>query len=66
MRSFQFMFKANTIGERLKCDLLIEHNNLEEYSNNELERAEEIFENGYDTAYEILEQLLEEKGKIWK
>lgn len=66
MRSFQFMFKANTIGERLKCDLLIEPNNLEEYSNTELERAEEIFEHGYDTAYEILEQLLEEKGKIWK
>lgn len=31
-----------------------------------LEKAEEIFEHGYNTANEVLNQLLAEKGKIWK
>ncbi|MEO5183039.1 phospholipase, partial [Bacteroides ovatus] len=35
-------------------------------SNTELEKAEEIFGQGYNTANEVLSQLLEEKGKIWK
>lgn len=66
MRSYHFMFRANTFPERETCDLLIEPYNLEGYSNTELEKAEEIFEQGYNTASEILEQLVEEKGKIWK
>lgn len=66
LRSYHFMFRANTFPERENCDLLIEPYNLEEYSNTELEKAEEIFEQGYNTASEILDQLIEEKGKIWK
>ena len=66
MRSFHFMFRANTFPEREKCDLLIEPYNLYGYSNTELEKAEEIFEHGYNTANEVLNQLLAEKGKIWK
>ena len=64
--SFHFMFRANTFPEREKCDLLIEPYNLYGYSNTELEKAEEIFGQGYNTANEVLSQLLEEKGKIWK
>ena len=37
MRSFHFMFRANTFPEREKCDLLIEPYNLYGYSNTELE-----------------------------
>ena len=66
MRSFHFMFRANTFPEREKCDLLIEPYNLYGYSNTELEKAEEIFEQGYSTANEVLNQLLEEKGNIWR
>lgn len=66
MRSYHFMFRANTFPERENCDLLIEPYNLEGYSNTELEKAEEIFEQGYNTASEILDQLMSEKGKIWK
>ena len=66
MRSYHFMFRANTFPERNNCDLLIEPYNLEGYSNTELEKAEEIFEQGYNTASEVLDQLIEEKGKIWK
>lgn len=66
MRSFHFMFRANTFPEREKCDLLIEPYNLYGYSNTELEKAEEIFEQGYKTAGETLTRLMQEKGKIWK
>lgn len=64
-RSFHFMFRANTFPEREKCDLLIEPYNLYGYSNRELEKAEEIFEQGYQTANKVIERLLEEKGKIF-
>ena len=60
MRSFHFMFRANTFPEREKCDLLIEPYNLYGYSNTELEKAEEIFEQGYNTANGVLNQLLVE------
>lgn len=66
MRSFHFMFRANTFPEREKCDLLIEPYNLYGYSNRELEKAEEIFEQGYKAANEVMDQLMEEKRKIWK
>lgn len=66
MRSFHFMFRANTFPEREKCDLLIEPYNLYGYSNTELKKAEEIFDQGYNTANQVLGQLLAEKGKIWK
>lgn len=38
MRSYHFMFRANTFPERDNCDLLIEPYNLEGYSNTELEK----------------------------
>ena len=66
MRSFHFMFRANTFPEREKCDLLIEPYNLYGYSNTELEKADEIFEQGYKIANDLIDQTLAEKGKIWK
>ncbi|MDR1004397.1 MAG: patatin-like phospholipase family protein [Prevotellaceae bacterium] len=65
-RSYNFMFRANTIPERKRADLLIEPYNLDGYSNRELEKAEEIFEQGYNTAYDTLKQLRVSKGDIWK
>lgn len=66
MRSYHFMFRANTFPERENCDLLIEPYNLAGYSNRELEKAEEIFAQGYAAGNEMLTRLLDEKGKIWK
>lgn len=66
MRSYHFMFRANTFVEREKADLLIEPYNLAGYSNRELEKAEEIFMQGYNTANDILNQLQSEKGSVWK
>ncbi|NDV58517.1 patatin-like phospholipase family protein [Bacteroides sp. 519] len=64
MRSYHFVFCANSLPQKENCDLLIEPYNLQGYSNHELEKADEIFEQGYTTANEILEQLIQAKGKI--
>lgn len=66
MRSYHFMFRANTFPEREKADLLIEPYNLDGYNNTELEKAEQIFMQGYNAANGLLQQLSEDKGSIWK
>lgn len=65
LRAYHFIFQANTIPQKALCDLLIEPYGLNGYSNRELEKAEEIFEQGYNAATQTLEQLLLEKGTIW-
>ncbi|WP_373846097.1 patatin-like phospholipase family protein [Bacteroides heparinolyticus] len=66
MRSYNFMFRSNTFPEREKADLLVEPYNLAGYSNTELEKAEEIFMQGYNTANDVLQGLLADKGSVWK
>ncbi len=66
LRSYNFMFRSNTFSEREKADLLIEPCDLNNYSNVELEKAEEIFMQGYNTANTVLNNLLSGKGKVWK
>ena len=66
LRSYNFMFRSNSFAEREKADLLVEPYNLDGYSNTELEKAEEIFMQGYNTANEVLERLAADKGSIWK
>lgn len=66
MRSYHFMFRANTFPDRENCDLLIEPYGLKGYSNRELEKADEIFEQGYKTANETLQKLIKEHDSIWK
>ena len=66
LRSYNFMFRSNTFPEREKADLLIEPTNLADYSNRELEKAEEIFMHGYETTQETIARLLEENRSLWK
>jgi NTE family protein len=54
IRAFHFMSNANSVWGRHNADLLIEPDNLYEYGNTELDKAEEIFERGYEAATEIL------------
>lgn len=54
-RSYQFIFRSNTVAEREMADVLIEPVNLSGYSNMDLDKSREIFMAGYDTAKEILE-----------
>lgn len=65
IRSYHFMFRANAFAARDNCDLLIEPYNLSGYSNRELEKADEIFKQGYDTAKAVLDRLTQENGNIW-
>lgn len=53
-RSYQFIFRSNTVAERQMADVLIEPVNLSGYSNMDLEKSREIFKAGYDKANEIL------------
>ena len=65
-RSYNFMFQANTMNDRKKADLLIEPYNLHDYSNTELDKAKEIFTQGYNVAIDVLHGRLEESRKVWK
>lgn len=66
LRAYHFIFQANTLPHKAMADLLIESYGLEEYSNRELEKAEEIFEKGYNTATELLDNLIRDLGTIWR
>ena len=55
LRAFHFMAQANTVNDRSKCDMLIEPHNLYEYGNTELDKAEDIFMQGYAAANAILD-----------
>lgn len=66
LRSYHFMFRANTFPDREHSDLLIEPYGLDGYRNRELGKAEEIFKHGYDTANKVINKLKQEKGNIWK
>lgn len=54
LRAFHFMSNSNAMWGRRNCDLLIEPQNLYEYGNTELNKADEIFQRGYEAATEIL------------
>lgn len=66
IRAYHFMFESNTLPERELPDLLIEPVNLAGYSNRELEKAEEIFEQGYRIAQEAIHYNLQNFNQIWE
>lgn len=66
MRSYHLMFSSNSLHEKEKADLFIEPYNLLGYSNKELDKASEIFKQGYNSACQVINQLLLEKKTIWK
>ncbi len=65
IRSYNFMFQANTLNEIKKADMLIELSNLQDFGNTELDKANDIFMQGYNTANDILSQRIENNGSIW-
>ncbi len=54
-RSYQFIFRSNTVAEREVADVLIEPVNLSGYSNMDLDKSKEIFMAGYEKAKEVLD-----------
>ncbi len=65
LRTYHFMFESNSIPERELADLLIESYNLYGYSNTELEKAEEIFTQGYNASKELIKHNLQAYKQIW-
>lgn len=56
IRAFHFANVSNSIWARRNADILIEPDNIYEYGNTELHRAEEIFERGYEAAVRQLDK----------
>lgn len=55
-RSYKFMFRANTIPERRKCDLLVEVGDALKYGTFDLEPLDDIFYLGYDAMKKALDK----------
>ena len=53
-RSYEFMFRANTMLERRRCDLLVEVGDALKYGTFDLERLDDIFALGYDAMTKAL------------
>lgn len=58
-RSYHYMSRTNTFLDRQLCDILIEMSDLMEYKTFDLERAEIIFNIGYDHAQEALNKAVD-------
>lgn len=55
LRVYNYVFQANAIFQKEACDLLIEPDGLDGYSNRDLSKAREIFDRGYVAAQAVLE-----------
>ena len=65
-RSYHYMFRANTMVDRLMCDVLIEAEEFGMYKTFDLENVQLIANLGYDAAVRAFEQVLQEnKDEIW-
>lgn len=53
MRAYHFLFTNNTIYDKTLCDILIEPEKIATYEMFEIEKSNEIFQTGYQTARKI-------------
>jgi NTE family protein len=58
------MFKANILADKELCDLLIEPVDMGNYDTFDVEKGREIYELGYKSASDILQQLSNESQKL--
>jgi NTE family protein len=54
-RSYHFMFKANTLGDKAMCDIVVEVENVMQYKIFDLKKVDIIFEQGYLAMKKALE-----------
>ena len=55
-RSYHYMFRANTLKDRILCDVLIENKAFGEYKTFDLEHIDELLALGYEATKERLEK----------
>ncbi len=64
--TYHYMFRANTLQDRRLCDILIETKDVAEYKTFDLENVTKIFELGYQTALETINNIPEKKNLFQK
>jgi NTE family protein len=60
------MFRANTLEDRLLCDILIETKNVSSYKTFDLENVNQIARIGYNAAVDAFDRYIEEQHMIVK
>jgi NTE family protein len=60
------MFRANTLEDRLLCDILIETKNVSSYKTFDLENVNQIARIGYNAAVDAFDKYIEEQHMIVK
>ncbi|MDR1402867.1 MAG: patatin-like phospholipase family protein [Tannerellaceae bacterium] len=65
-RSYHYMFRANTLEDRLLCDILVETKDAGVYKTFDLENVSQIAGLGYDAAVEAFDRYVEEQQMIVK
>lgn len=58
-RSYHYMFQANTMEDRSRCDLLIETGSATGYKMFDLENVDQIAQIGYDAALNVFNNVME-------
>jgi NTE family protein len=65
-RSYHYMFRANTLEDRLLCDILVETKDVSSYKTFDLENVSRIALIGYNAAVEAFDKYIEEQHVIVK
>lgn len=56
LRTYHFMYRSNILADKEICDILIETANIYDYDFFDTDKIAEIFELGYQTAYDVLKE----------
>jgi NTE family protein len=65
-RSYHYMFRANTLEDRLLCDILVETKDVSSYKTFDLENVSQIARIGYNAAVDAFDKYIEEQHVIVK
>jgi NTE family protein len=65
-RSYHYMFRANTLEDRLLCDILVETKDVNSYKTFDLENVNQIARIGYNAAVDAFDKYIEEQHVIVK
>jgi NTE family protein len=65
-RSYHYMFRANTLEDRLLCDILVETKDVGNYKTFDLENVSQIAHIGYNAAVGAFDKYIEEQHVIVK
>lgn len=65
-RSYHYMFRANTLEDRLLCDILIETKDVSSYKTFDLENVNQIACIGYNAAVHAFDKYIEEQNMVVK